>query len=66
MHLPIKLNLGDVPLDKEHQATFIDLIYSNQEVFSLHDEDLSYCDQLTHTILKSTDKPVYLPTLDNS
>ena len=60
-HLPFKLNLRDVPLDKEHQADFIDLIYSNQEVFSLHDEDLNYCDQLTHTVLTSTDKPVYLP-----
>ena len=30
--LPFKLNLGDVHLDKEHQARFIDLIYSNQEV----------------------------------
>ena len=60
-HLPFKLNLGDALLDKEHQAKFIDLIYSNQEVFSLHDEDLGYCDQLTHTILTSTDKPVYLP-----
>ena len=28
--LPFKLNLGDVPLDKEHQAKFIDLVYSNQ------------------------------------
>ena len=60
-HLPFKLNLGYVPLDKEHQAKFIDLIYSNQEVFSLHDEDLGYCNHLTHTILMSTDKPVYLP-----
>ena len=40
--LPFKLNLGDVPLEKEHQASFINLIYSNQEVFSLHDEDLGY------------------------
>ena len=38
-HLPSKLNLGDVSLEKEHQARFINLIYSNQEVFSLHDED---------------------------
>ena len=38
--LPFKLNLGDVLLEKEHQARFIDLIYSNQVVFSLHDEDL--------------------------
>ena len=59
-HLPFKFNLRDIPLDKEHQAKFIDLIYSNQEVFSLHDDDLGYCDQLTHTMRMSTDKPVYL------
>ena len=59
--LPFKLNLGDVHLERGHQARFIDLIYSNQEVFSLHDEDLGYCDKLTHTIPTSTDKPVYLP-----
>ena len=59
--LPFKLNLGDVNLEKEHQARFINLIYSNQEVFSLHDEDLGYCNKLTHTIPTSTDKPVYLP-----
>ena len=35
---------GKHSLDREHQAKFIDLIYSNQEVFSLHDEDLHYCD----------------------
>ena len=27
----------------------------------MHDEDLGYCDKLTHTIPTSTDKPVYLP-----
>ena len=59
--LPFKLNLGDAHLEKEHQARFIDLIYSNQEVFSLHDEDLGYCNKLTHTIPTSTDKPVCLP-----
>ena len=58
---PFKLNLGGVRLDKEHQAKFIDLIYSNQEVFSLHVEDLGYCHRLTPTIPMSTDKPVYLP-----
>ena len=42
-HLPFKLNLGDVILDKEHQARCMDLIYSNQEDFSLHDEYLGYC-----------------------
>ena len=60
-HLPFKLNLGDVTLEKEHQARFINLIYSNQEVFSLHDEYLGYCDRLTHTIPTSTNKPVYIP-----
>ena len=60
-HLPFKLNLGDVHLNKEHQAKCIDLIYSNQEVFSLHNEDLGYCNELTHTIPTSTNKPVYLP-----
>ena len=60
-HPPFKLNLGDVHLDKEYQAKFINLIYNNQEVFSLLDEDLGYCDKLTHTIPTSTDKPVYLP-----
>ena len=54
--LPFKLNLEDIHLDKEHQAKFIDLIYSNQDVFSLH-----YCNKLTHTIPISTNKPVYLP-----
>ena len=49
-HLSFNVNLGDIPLDKEHQAKFIDLIYSNKEVFSLHDEDMGYCNQLTHTI----------------
>ena len=60
-HLPFKLYLGDVLLDKEHQAKFINLVYSNQEVFSLHDEDLGYHDKLTHTIPSSTNKPLYLP-----
>ena len=60
-HLPFKLKLRNFPLEKEHQAKFIDLIYSNQEVFSLHDEDLGYCNKLTHNFPTSTNKPVYLP-----
>ena len=42
--LPFKLNLVDIHLDKEHQSKFSDLIYNNHKVFSLHDEDLGYCD----------------------
>ena len=34
---------------------------SQSEVFLLHDEDLRFCDRIKHTILMTTDKPVYLP-----
>ena len=42
-HLPFKLNMGDASLEIEHPAKFINLIYSNQDVFSSHDEDLGHC-----------------------
>ena len=60
-NLSFKLNLGDISLDKDHEAKFIDLICSNMEVFYLHDKDLGNCDWLTHMILTSTDKPMHLP-----
>ena len=60
-HLPFKLNLGDeAKLTCVQQSWFIDLIYDHPEVFSLHDEDLRFCDQIRHTIPTTTDKPVYL------
>ena len=59
--LLFKLILGDILLEKENEEKCINLIYSNQEVFSLHNEHMGYCDQLNHTILTSTVKPVYLP-----
>ena len=40
---------------------FLELIYDNQAVFSLCNEDLGLCDCLKHTIPTTTDKPVYLP-----
>ena len=59
--LPFKLNLGDeAKLTCVQQSRFIDLIYDHPEVFSLHDEDLRFCDRIKHTILTTTDKPVYL------
>ena len=59
--LPFKLNLGDdAKLTCVQQSQFIDLIYDQPEVFSLHDEDLGFCDQIKHTILTMMDKPVYL------
>ena len=59
--LPFKLNLGDeAKLTCVQQSQFIDLIYDHPEVFSLHDEDLGFCDQIRHTIPTTMDKPVYL------
>ena len=59
--LPFPLNLGKVEMSKEQQVRFLELIYDNQSVFSLCDEDLGLCDCLKHTIPTTTDKPVYLP-----
>ena len=60
-HLPFKLNLGDeAKLTHVQQSQFIDLIYDHPEVFSLHDEDLGFCDRIRHTIPMTMDKPVYL------
>ena len=59
--LPFLLNLGKVEMSKEQQVRFLELIYDNQSVFLLCDEDLGLCDRLKHTIPTTTDKPVYLP-----
>ena len=59
--LPFPSNLGEVEMSKEQQVRFLELIYDNQSVFSLCDEDLGLCDHLKHMILTTTDKPVYLP-----
>ena len=59
-HLPFKLNLGEeAKMTRIQQGWFLDLIYDHPEVFSLHDEDLRFCDQIkTHNA--TTDRPVYL------
>ena len=44
-------------LTQDQQAQFINVIYDNQEVFSLHNKDLGFCD-ITHTILTTTNVPV--------
>ena len=59
--LPFTINIGEVPLSREQQSRFIDLIYNYKEVFSLYDGDLGFCDILKHSIPTTTDKPVYLP-----
>ena len=59
--LPFPVNLGDVEMMKAQQIRFLQLVYDNQSVFSLGDEDLGLCDCLKHTIPTAIDKPVYLP-----
>ena len=59
--LPFTLNIGEAPLTVEQQKRFIQLIYDNQEVFSLYDGDLGYCEKIKHSIPTTTEKPVYLP-----
>ena len=60
--LPFKLNMGTtVEMTCEQQSWFINIIYDHPEVFSLHDEDLGFCDKIKHTIPTTSDRPVYLP-----
>ena len=60
-HLLFQLNLGNEgTLTCIQQSWFIDLLYHHPEVFSLHDEDLRFCDWIKHTIPTMMDKPVYL------
>ena len=60
--LPFKLNMGTtVEMTCEQQSQFINIIYNHPEVFSLHDEDLGFCNKIKHTIPMTLDRPVYLP-----
>ena len=59
--LPFQLNIQkEAKFMQDQQSQFINLVYDIKEVF-LHDEDLGYCDLIKHTILTTTEKPVYLP-----
>ena len=42
------------------QSQFTDIIYDHPEVFSLHNENLRFCNRIKHTTLKTLDKPVFL------
>ena len=48
-------------MSKAQEVQFLELIYDNQAVFLLCDEDLGLCNCLKHTIPTTMDKPVYLP-----
>ena len=50
-----------MPLNHKQQARLIDIIYINQEIFSLHDESIRFCEQRFHFIPVTTQKLVYLP-----
>ena len=61
VHLPFKLNMGTtVEMACEQQSQFINIIYDHPEVFSLHDEDLGFCNKIKHTIPMTLERPVYL------
>ena len=60
--LPFQLNIGkEANLMWDQHSHLLNLVYDNKEVFSLHNEDLGYCDQIKHTIPTMIDNPVYLP-----
>ena len=59
--LPFPVNMGEVNMSELQQKRFLELIYDNQSMFSLCDEDLGLCDHLKHTIPTTTDRPIYLP-----
>ena len=60
-HLPFKINMGTtVEMTCEQQSWFINIIYDHPDVFSLHDEDLGFCNKIKHTIPMTLDRPVYL------
>ena len=58
--LPFTLDIGREANLSWEQSHFINLIYDSKEVISLHDEDISYCDQFKHSILTTMDTPVHL------
>ena len=59
--LPSKLNIRrDASLSWVHQSCLINLTYDSQQIFSLHEKVLGYCDHLKYTMLTMTDKSVYL------
>ena len=59
--LPFPVNIGEVNMNKLQQKQFLELIYDNQSIFSLCDEDLGLCDRLEHTIPMTMERPIYLP-----
>ena len=58
--LPFKFYLGDTQVSKEQKDHLLNSVYDHQKVFSLHDEDLGFCDKLAHAIPTTTEKSVYL------
>ena len=58
--LLFKFNIGNIPVSKDKQYWLLSIMYNDQKVFSLHDEDLTFCTKLVYTILTTPYKPVYL------
>ena len=53
--------MGEMGLSQSQQNCFLELVYDQQSVFSLCDEDLGLCDCLKNTIPTTMSKPMYLP-----
>ena len=61
-YLPFKLNMEtEAKMMHAQLSLFLNIIYDYLEVFSLHDEDLGFCNKIKHKIPMTLDKPVYLP-----
>ena len=57
MRSQFKFNLGDGQFLKAQQDWLLNPIYYNQQIFSLHNEDIRFCDKLTYTIPTTTENP---------
>ena len=65
--LPFILNMGTtIEMTHEQQSQFINIIYDHPEVFSLHDEDLGFCDKIKHTISNDIGQTCVFATLHYS
>ena len=43
--LPFKFNRGDAPLKRKQEEQFLNIIYDHKEVFSVHEDNLGFCEK---------------------
>lgn len=59
--LPFEVDFADSDLTLNQQAQVVDRLLSFQDVFSVDDDDLGYCDLVEHQIRLSNEVPVKQP-----